>query len=102
MKQISLHRVTPRTITSRRVFENQLRTFRRLGYTWEIEEGELGVTCVAAPLFGPLGEVFAAASLTGTTQQIPKSRLAQTATLVRRYAQMMSARLGAIPESNSH
>lgn len=102
VKQMSLHRMTLKTITSRRVLENQLRSFRRLGYAWEMEEGELGVTCVAAPLFGPLGEVVAAASVTGTTQQIPKNKIAQTGLMVRKYTQMMSSRLGAIPESNSH
>ena len=101
LKQMTLHKLTPRTITSRRVLEQQLRSFRRLGYTWEMEEGEVGVTCVAAPLFGRLGEVIAAASVTGTTQQIPKNRIAPTGLLVRKYSQLMSARLGAIPETNS-
>jgi DNA-binding IclR family transcriptional regulator len=101
LKQITLRKLTPRTITSRRVLEQQLRSFRRLGYTWEMEEGEVGVTCVASPLFGRLGEVIAAASVTGTTQQIPKNRIAPTGLLVRKYSQLMSARLGATPESNS-
>jgi IclR family KDG regulon transcriptional repressor len=101
LKQIRLHRVTPRTITSRRVLENQFRSFRRLGYTWEMEEGEAGVACLAAPLFGPLGEVIAAASVTGTTHQISKNRIAPTGVLVRKYSQLMSSRLGAIPEANS-
>jgi DNA-binding IclR family transcriptional regulator len=98
---MTLHKITPRTITSRRSLEHQLRSFRRLGYAWEMEEGEIGVACVAAPLFGPLGEVIAAASVTGTTQQIPKKRIAPTGLLVRKYSQLMSSRLGAIPESNS-
>jgi IclR family acetate operon transcriptional repressor len=101
LKQMTLHRMTPRTITSRRALEQQLRSFRRLGYTWEMEEGEIGVVCVAAPLFGRLGEVVAAASVTGTTQQIPKNRVAPIGLLVRKYSQLMSARLGAILDSNS-
>jgi len=101
LKQIRLHRVTPRTITSRRILENQLRSFRRLGYAWEMEEGEAGVACVAAPLFGPLGDVVAAASVTGTTQQIPKNRIAPIGLLVRKYSQLMSSRLGAVSDSNA-
>jgi DNA-binding IclR family transcriptional regulator len=66
-----------------------------------MEEGEIGVVCVAAPLFGRLGEVVAAASVTGTTQQIPKNRVAPIGLLVRKYSQLMSARLGAILDSNS-
>jgi DNA-binding IclR family transcriptional regulator len=95
LKQLTLHKVTPRTITSRRALETQLGMFGRLGYTWEMEEGELGVACVAAPVFGPQGEVVAAVSVTGTVQQIPKSRIAATGALVKRYAQRMWARVGA-------
>jgi DNA-binding IclR family transcriptional regulator len=94
LRHMSLHRVTPRTITSRRALENQLRSFRRLGYAWEMEEGEIGVACVAAPLLGPGGELAAAVSIAGTTQQIRKNRVAAIGAMLKRYAQMMSARLG--------
>jgi DNA-binding IclR family transcriptional regulator len=94
LKQMTLHKVTPRTITSRRALETQLASFRRLGYTWEMEEGEMGVACVAAPLYGQRGEVVAAVSATGTIQQIPKNRVATTGAMVKKYAHLMSARLG--------
>jgi DNA-binding IclR family transcriptional regulator len=95
LRHLSLHQVTLRTITSRRVLETQLRSFHDLGYTWEMEEGELGLACVAAPLFDHGGELAAAVSVVGTIQQIPKSRLTELGALLRRYAQLMSARLGA-------
>jgi IclR family transcriptional regulator, KDG regulon repressor len=94
LRQMTLKKLTPGTITSRDVLEQQLTKFRRLGYTWEINEGEWGVACVAAPVFGPRHEVVAAISLTGTTQQITKSRLPALGALVRRYAGSMSAQLG--------
>ena len=59
----------------------------------------MGVACVAAPLYGQQGEVVAAVSATGTIQQIPKNRMATTGVLVKKYAHMMSARLGGNPES---
>jgi IclR family KDG regulon transcriptional repressor len=96
LRHLNLHRLTSRTITSRRVLENQLRSFRRQGYTWEIEEGETGVVCVAAPLFSHGGELAAAVSVAGTIQQIPKSRVTDVGAMLRRYAQMMSARLGQV------
>src|SRR5690348_12478088 len=43
LRQMRLTKVTPRTLTSRRALEAHLRSFRRLGYTWEMEEGEMGV-----------------------------------------------------------
>lgn len=94
LQHLSLRRITPRSITSRRVLENQLRSFRRLGYTWETEEGETGVACVAAPVYCNRGQLVAAVSVAGTTQQIPKGRIKDVGALVKRYAQMMSARLG--------
>jgi len=99
LKHMTLPKVTPRTITSRRALETQLASFRRLGYTWEMEEGEMGVACVAAPLYGQQGEVVAAVSATGTIQQIPKNRVATTGALVKKYAHLMSARLGGSPDS---
>ena len=95
LKQITLRRLTPRTITSKLVLDQQLRKFRRLGYAWESNEGEWGVACVAAPVFGPSHEVVAAISLTGTTQQITKSRIPALGALVRRYAENISTQLGA-------
>lgn len=94
LQHLSLHRAMPRTITSRRALENQLRSFRRLGYTWEMEEGETGVACVAAPLFGNREQLIAAVSVAGTVQQIPKRRIKDLGDMLRRYAHMMSARLG--------
>lgn len=93
LKQMTLKKLTPGTITSRDVLEQQLCRFRRLGYTWESNEGEWGVACVAAPVFGPRHEVVAAISLSGTTQQITKSRIPALGALVRRYAESMSAQL---------
>jgi DNA-binding IclR family transcriptional regulator len=94
LQQMNLHKMTPRTLTSRRALYTQLLSFRRMGYTWEMEEGEQGVACVAAPIFGQQGEVVAAVSVTGTIQQIPKNRVAATGAMVKRHAQLMSARLG--------
>jgi IclR family transcriptional regulator, KDG regulon repressor len=94
LKQISLTKRTPYTITSRSGLVKQLRTFRRLGYSWETNEGEVGLGCVAAPILGPGREVFAAMSLSGTTHQISSAKLPSLGNLVRRYTQQMSRRLG--------
>jgi DNA-binding IclR family transcriptional regulator len=97
LHKLRLRRVTPSTITSKHLFEKQLRSFRRIGYTWEQNEGEIGLGCVAAPVFGAHGEVVAAISLTGTTHQVSKDKLPSLGTLVKHYAQQMSVRMGNIP-----
>lgn len=94
LQKLTLKKVTPSTITSRRLFEKELRSFRRLGYAWEQNEGEIGLGCVAAPVFDTHGEVVAALSLTGTTYQVSKERIPVLGTLVKQYAQQMSLRMG--------
>jgi DNA-binding IclR family transcriptional regulator len=94
LKQMPLKKFTPQTITSRRVLAQQLASFRRAGFTWERNEGEMGLGCVAAPVFGSHHQVVAALSLSGTTHQISTARIPALGRLVRRYTQQMSARLG--------
>lgn len=94
LSKLTLKRVTRSSITSRALFERQLRSFRRLGYTWERNEGEVGLECVAAPIFGAHGEVVAAVSLTGTAPQISKEKLPALGALVKQYARQMSLNVG--------
>jgi DNA-binding IclR family transcriptional regulator len=94
LRNMDFRPVTPNTITSLRSLEAQFRNFRKVGYCWEIGEGEVGVACIAAPVFGPDQEVIAAISLAGSTQQITKSNLRKLGLLVRRYGDLMTAKLG--------
>lgn len=91
---IKLKKVTDKTIVSKSRLEKQLLKFRSLGYAWEMDEGEMGVGCVAAPVLGPAQQVIAAASVTGTTQQI-KSRMSALGKIVKEYANEMSSGMGA-------
>lgn len=95
LKNLKLAKRTPYTITSRSVLLKQLRTFRRIGYAWERNEGEVGLGCVAAPILGAGGAAIAAMSLTGTTHQISSGKLRSLGKLVRSYSQKMAQRLGA-------
>jgi DNA-binding IclR family transcriptional regulator len=45
------------------------------GWAIEREEGNIGVSCVAAPVFGPLGDVAAALSVTGPSQLVKPDRM---------------------------
>lgn len=96
LKYLPLNKITLHTITVRQQFEKQLRQFRHLGYGWEINEGELGVTCVAAPIFGGKDVAVAAVSITGTTQQVGDDpmKVKPLGELVKKYADAMSVRLG--------
>ena len=99
LKYLPLNKFTQYTVTSRQLLEKQLRQFRRLGYAWEINEGEPGVACVAAPIFGGANEVSAAVSVTGTTHQIDDERISSLGPMVKRFADLMSSRMGSKPSS---
>ena len=95
LASMKLRRITSATITSKTLIEKQLLKFRTLGYAWEMNEGEPGVGCVAAPVFGPGSQAIAAVSVTGTTpHQINPRRIPRLAKIVVKYAELMSARLG--------
>ena len=62
-------RFTKRTIASQAAFLNELARVRQQGYAVDDEEEELGIRCIAAPIFAS-GTVLGAVSVTGTTTQI--------------------------------
>jgi DNA-binding IclR family transcriptional regulator len=66
---------TPRTLTSPVAIMRELAAVPDTGWAVEREEGNIGVSCVAAPIFGPLGDVAAALSVTGPSQLVRSDRL---------------------------
>jgi DNA-binding IclR family transcriptional regulator len=69
-----LARRTPRTITSATALKRELTAIPDRGWAVDREEGNIGVSCVAAPIFGPLGGVVAALSVTGPTALVRADR----------------------------
>jgi DNA-binding IclR family transcriptional regulator len=66
---------TPRTLTSAVAVLRELHAIPARGWAVEREEGNIGVSCVAAPIFGPLGAVVAAVSVTGATKLVRADRI---------------------------
>ena len=66
---------TPRTLTSPAAIMRELATVPERGWAYDREEGNIGVSCVAAPIFGPLGDVAAAVSVTGPSQLVRADRM---------------------------
>jgi IclR family acetate operon transcriptional repressor len=93
LRNLELRPITRHTITSLRTLEKQFRSFRSAGYTWEIGEGEAGVACVAAPVFGPDQDLIAAISVAGSTQQISRTNVRAIGSVVRSYAERISEKL---------
>jgi DNA-binding IclR family transcriptional regulator len=66
---------TPRTITKPLALQRELAAIPDRGWAYEREEGNIGVSCVAAPVFGPQGQVVAAISVTGPSAQVLPVRI---------------------------
>jgi len=72
--EAGLARRTPRTITSPTALRRELAAVPERGLAVDREEGNIGVTCIAAPIFGPLGQVVAALSVTGPSSLVRAER----------------------------
>lgn len=67
---------TPRTCTSKEALLESLEVIRRQGFSVDNEEYELGVRCVAAPIFDYSGAPIAAISISAPAARIDESKQA--------------------------
>jgi IclR family transcriptional regulator, acetate operon repressor len=77
-----LESFTPKTIRDRSELEHQLESVRRLGYATAVDELELGLAAMAAPVWGPRSEVVAALSVSGPTNRLTPERIELLAPLL--------------------
>jgi len=85
---------TANTITSVQALGRELEEVRARGYAIAIDELEVGLTAVAAPIRNSHGEIIASVSVSGPTFRIDARRLPQLAHAVVRAAEDVSFRLG--------
>lgn len=69
-----LSRQTVNTITELPQLRAELQRIRKEGYAADYEEQEEGVRCLASPVFGPDGNIFAAMSVSGPASRLDQSR----------------------------
>jgi DNA-binding IclR family transcriptional regulator len=72
----------------------ELRRVRACGYATSIDELEVGLTAMAAPVLGSRGDAIAALSISGPTARLTADRIAQLAPLLVEEANGLAARLG--------
>ena len=66
----ALERLTPRTVTDPAALERELAEVRRRGYAAAVEELEVGLHAVAAPVFDCRGSCVAAVSVSGPSYRL--------------------------------
>jgi DNA-binding IclR family transcriptional regulator len=72
----------------------ELQRVRARGYATSIDELELGLSALAAPVFGPGDDAIAALSISGPSARLTSERIAQLAPLLIDEANQLARRLG--------
>jgi IclR family transcriptional regulator, acetate operon repressor len=73
---------------------NELQTIEREGFATSIDELEVGLTAIAAPVRGASGEVIAALSISGPSLRMPPPRIQELQPILISEARMLGRRLG--------
>lgn len=84
---------TPSTITDRAVLDAELEDVRDRGYAVAVDELDVGLTAVAAPVRDAHGDVIASVSVSGPSFRFDAARIDEIATLVRTAATEISGHL---------
>jgi DNA-binding IclR family transcriptional regulator len=90
----SLRRYTPTTITGLKEFRAELTLVRERGYAVAVDELEIGLAAVAAPIRGVHGDVLASLSVSGPTFRLDQRAIDAATHAVRAAAFDVSRRLG--------
>jgi DNA-binding IclR family transcriptional regulator len=77
-----LRRFTAHTIVDPDILREQLRKIRETGYGFTLEELEIGLNAVAAPVYSGSAGVVATVGLSGTSARFPPESIPQLAQLV--------------------
>jgi DNA-binding IclR family transcriptional regulator len=94
LRQIEPRCHTPHTISSTQELQRQLQRVRRCGYSFDLEENEPHIRCVAAPIWDHAGAVNASLSVSGPAKRMPVTRLRELAPVVQEAGIRISRELG--------
>jgi len=91
---LGLKRLTPNTVGNLQELSAELYRVRKNGYACDLEEHELHIRCVAAPIWDHQGEVSASVSITAPMVRMAVTRLRQLAPLIQTAGLQISRELG--------
>jgi DNA-binding IclR family transcriptional regulator len=89
-----MKKVTPRTITAKTKLEKNLAETRDRGYSYTLEELEVGLQAMAAPVRNRDGEVIAALSASGPGYRLTEERMHELSPVLIEGAEEISHRMG--------
>jgi DNA-binding IclR family transcriptional regulator len=94
LAEAGLKKVTARTITAKTKLEKSLAEVRERGYAWTLEEFEIGLHAMAAPVRNRDGQVIAALSASGPAYRFTEGRMHELAPVLLKGAEEISHRMG--------
>lgn len=94
MERKGLPAHTPSTIVEKDAFLEELSKVKENGYALDLEENEIGIRCIAAPVFDHTGSVAAAVSISGPTLRMTDERMRSLSSRMIQAGQAISKRLG--------
>lgn len=89
--QQSFYSYTPNTFTTAAAFNTELDAIKRSGVSFDDEEHEPRIICIAVPVLGPQGELYGAISITSSTERASLQDLEHYKTDLQNTAQQIGA-----------
>ena len=94
IRQRGLPQNTVHTITTRQALDDELAQIRRQGFALDNEECEIGVRCMACPIYDYTGAIVAGISVTGPVSRMTDDKLTDMRAPLEEVASEISAALG--------
>ncbi|MFJ7513224.1 IclR family transcriptional regulator [Peribacillus simplex] len=94
LSSVTLESFTEYTMTNITDFKNHLKSIREKGYAIDDEEIELGLKCIAAPIFNHQGNVIASISCAAPKMRFGEERIPEVIMEIKRAASEISICLG--------
>jgi IclR family transcriptional regulator, KDG regulon repressor len=94
LPELALKRLTPNTVGNLQELRAELYRVRKNGFACDLEEHEVHIRCVAAPIWDHTGSVQSSLSITAPTVRMPVTRLRQLAPLIQTAGLQISMELG--------
>jgi DNA-binding IclR family transcriptional regulator len=94
LTETGLKKLTPHTISAKAKLEKNLAEARERGYAWTLEELEIGLHAMAAPIRDREGQVIASISASGPSYRFTEERMHELAPVLVKGAEEISHRMG--------
>jgi IclR family transcriptional regulator, KDG regulon repressor len=97
LPELGLKRLTPNTVGNLQELTTELYRVKKNGYACDMEEHEVHIRCLAAPIWDHTGSVQSSLSITAPVVRMPVTRLRKLAPLIQTAGLQISRELGYQP-----